>query len=68
MTAPARPLPSSGSGLRSEPRARSLAASRSRLEGSAPPGWTLSDLAVAALAVVVIGLSIAGLVWLMRAG
>ncbi len=34
----------------------------------APRGWTLADLFVAVLAVVVLGMSIAGLVWLMRSG
>jgi pSer/pThr/pTyr-binding forkhead associated (FHA) protein len=31
-------------------------------------GWTLADVFVALLAVVVLGMSIAGLVWLMRSG
>lgn len=33
-----------------------------------PGGWTLADVFVALFAVVVLGMSIAGLVWLMRSG
>jgi pSer/pThr/pTyr-binding forkhead associated (FHA) protein len=33
-----------------------------------PAGWTLADLVVALLAIIVLGMSIAGLVWLMRSG
>ena len=44
-------------------------APRRRLpEGTAPRGWTPIDFIVALLALVVIALSIAGLVWLMRSG
>jgi pSer/pThr/pTyr-binding forkhead associated (FHA) protein len=34
----------------------------------APAGWTLTDVVVAVLAVVVLALSVGGLVWLMRSG
>ncbi len=61
--APASPsLPSSGtraSPVASRPR-RGARANRS--------GWTLTDVFVATLAIVVLGVSIAGLVWLMRNG
>jgi len=39
-----------------------------RTERTDADGWTLADLVVAFLAVVVLGMSIAGLVWLMRSG
>jgi pSer/pThr/pTyr-binding forkhead associated (FHA) protein len=39
-----------------------------RRERAHPSGWTVADFFVAFLAVVVLGMSIAGLVWLMRSG
>ena len=59
-----------------EPVIRATAAERVRAVPSRPargrapgnPGWTATDLLVALLALVVLGLSLAGLVWLARGG
>jgi pSer/pThr/pTyr-binding forkhead associated (FHA) protein len=58
-----------GTGAVSSARRRSPVSLRPHREREAEPaGWTLADVAVAFFAVVVLGMSIAGLVWLMRSG
>ena len=47
---------------------RPLSVPKWSLGGDVSYGWTLADYLVALLAVVVLGMSIAGLVWLMRSG
>lgn len=55
-----------------EPPARSRstppAARASRSKAPAPPGWTMTDVVVALLAVIILALSAAGLVWLIKGG
>jgi hypothetical protein len=69
-TAPRAPDPATtGTGAVSSARRRSPVSLRPHREREVEPaGWTLADLAVAFFAVVVLGMSIAGLVWLMRSG
>jgi hypothetical protein len=40
----------------------------SRSRAAPPPGWTMTDVVVALLAVIVLALSAAGLLWLLRSG
>jgi pSer/pThr/pTyr-binding forkhead associated (FHA) protein len=58
-----------GAAAASSARRRAPVSLRPHREAKADPaGWTLADVFVALFAVVVLGMSIAGLVWLMRSG
>lgn len=64
--APAPPPPASEPSA--QPSARSSRPLSSLPRSSRPGGWTATDVLVAFLALAVLGLSVAGLVWLIRSG
>ncbi len=64
----AEPTPSGASAKSSGRRDAPVSKRPNRAVRADPGGWTLADVLVAFLAVVVLGMSIAGLVWLMRSG
>ncbi len=63
------PLAASAPASRPAPASRNVrVGERIRSGGGEPGGWTPTDVLVALLAVIVLALSVAGLVWLMRTG